>query len=116
MPLEHGASKEAFSKNVATEMEAGKPQKQAVAIAYSEKNRTAHDAIDRLCSGVEALYSRMDSKFTGGLWGQEGGTPTRIKEGRMDESIDFDPKEKMYGAGTTSAGMKPGEGGARKGG
>lgn len=35
MPLVKSASKEAFSKNVATEMRAGKPQKQAVAIAYS---------------------------------------------------------------------------------
>lgn len=37
MPLESGDSKEAFSHNVATEMKAGKPQKQAVAIAYSKK-------------------------------------------------------------------------------
>jgi len=36
MPLEKGKSKEAFSHNVATEMKAGKPQKQAVAIAYHE--------------------------------------------------------------------------------
>jgi hypothetical protein len=39
MPLEHSTSKKAFSHNVATEIEAGKPQKQAVAIAYSEKVR-----------------------------------------------------------------------------
>ena len=37
MPLIKSTSKAAFGKNVATEMEAGKPQKQAVAIAYSEK-------------------------------------------------------------------------------
>jgi len=35
MPLEKGKSREAFSHNVETEMKAGKPQKQAVAIAYS---------------------------------------------------------------------------------
>jgi hypothetical protein len=40
MPLEPGKSNTAFSQNVATEMHAGKPQKQAVAIAYSEKGRT----------------------------------------------------------------------------
>lgn len=34
MPLSHGKSKEAFSKNVSTEMHHGKPQKQAVAIAF----------------------------------------------------------------------------------
>jgi hypothetical protein len=39
MPLVKGKAaktKAGFSKNVATEMKAGKPQKQAVAIAYSE--------------------------------------------------------------------------------
>ena len=35
MPLVKSASKEAFRKNVKTEMAHGKPQKQAVAIAYS---------------------------------------------------------------------------------
>lgn len=33
MPLKKGSSKEAISKNIATEMKAGKPQKQAIAIA-----------------------------------------------------------------------------------
>lgn len=36
MPLEKGKSKAAFSHNVRTEIKAGKPQKQAVAIAYRE--------------------------------------------------------------------------------
>jgi len=36
MPLEKGKSRKAFSDNVKTEIAAGKPQKQAVAIAYSE--------------------------------------------------------------------------------
>jgi len=38
MPLLKSKSKEAFSKNVSAEVKAGKPQKQAVAIAYSVKN------------------------------------------------------------------------------
>lgn len=37
MPLVKSKSKEAFSKNVKAEVKAGKPQKQAVAIAYSVK-------------------------------------------------------------------------------
>lgn len=39
MPLTKGKkakTKEGFSENVRTEMRAGKPQKQAVAIAYSQ--------------------------------------------------------------------------------
>lgn len=42
MPLAEGKearTKEGFSKNIETEMHEGKPQKQAVAIAYSEARR-----------------------------------------------------------------------------
>jgi hypothetical protein len=35
MPLKKGSSKKAISQNIRTEMHAGKPQKQAIAIAYS---------------------------------------------------------------------------------
>lgn len=35
MPLVKGSSKEAVSENIKTEKEAGKPQKQAVAIALN---------------------------------------------------------------------------------
>jgi hypothetical protein len=37
MPLKQSTSKKAMSSNIKTEMKAGKPQKQAVAIAYSVK-------------------------------------------------------------------------------
>jgi len=37
MPLTKSTSKEAFKKNVKAEIKSGKPVKQAVAIAYSEK-------------------------------------------------------------------------------
>jgi hypothetical protein len=41
MPLKKGAKPESkgFKENIKTEIKAGKPQKQAVAIAYSESRR-----------------------------------------------------------------------------
>lgn len=41
MPLKKSTSKEAFKSNVKAEIKAGKPVKQAVAIAYSEKRAAA---------------------------------------------------------------------------
>ena len=41
MPLVKSTSKQAFRKNVAAEVKAGKPVKQAVAIAYSTKRAAA---------------------------------------------------------------------------
>ena len=53
MPLESGSSQKVISDNIKTEMEAGRPQKQAVAIAMSEagkeapkKNRDTKDGRD----------------------------------------------------------------------
>lgn len=44
MPLKKSASKKAFSANVKTEMASGKPQKQAVAIAYSVQRKSGGKA------------------------------------------------------------------------
>ena len=41
MPLIKSTSKSAFRKNIKAEMGAGKPQKQAVAIAYSVKREAS---------------------------------------------------------------------------
>lgn len=41
MPLTKSTSKEAFKKNIRAEVKAGKPVKQAVAIAYSVKRAAA---------------------------------------------------------------------------
>ena len=42
MPLIKSTSKQAFGKNIGAELKAGKPMKQAVAIAYAEKNAAQH--------------------------------------------------------------------------
>lgn len=41
MPLKKSTSKKAFKQNIKTEMKYGKPQKQAVAIAYATKRKAA---------------------------------------------------------------------------
>lgn len=41
MPLEKGGGKGSFVRNLKTEMAAGKPQKQALAIAYAQQGRVS---------------------------------------------------------------------------
>ena len=40
MPLQKSSSKKAFKENVRAEIKAGKPQKQAVAIAYTKRSQS----------------------------------------------------------------------------
>lgn len=55
MPLSTGTSKAAFNKNVKTEVAAGKPVKQAVAIAYAQKRK--NKAKD--CDDIPSMVSRL---------------------------------------------------------
>lgn len=66
MPLIKGKSKKAFEHNLKAEMEAGKPQGQALAIAYSMKRKAQHKA-----KGGE-VYQRTSEFITGG-GGEPGG-------------------------------------------
>jgi len=40
MPLKRGSSKAVIAENIRREMHAGKPQKQAIAIAYSKAGKS----------------------------------------------------------------------------
>lgn len=67
MPLIKGKSKHAFSHNVAAEMHAGKPQKQAVAIAYSEKRRATHMAEGGEAYEEAHLLRQVANEFISGV-------------------------------------------------
>ena len=63
--LQGGKSKEAFNHNVATEVKAGKPVKQAVAIAYSEKRHTDLEPTARYKNSI-SQYGLSNMKDNGG--------------------------------------------------
>lgn len=64
MPLESGSSKATISNNIATEVRAGKPQKQAAAIAYSKARGDTvldSDKIMKLMDCADQLSARFDA-------------------------------------------------------
>jgi len=59
MPLIKGKSEKAFKQNIKTEIAAGKPRKQAVAIAYSVQQRAKGMAEGGLYANINAKRERI---------------------------------------------------------
>lgn len=78
MPLEKGSSKEAVSHNIETEMEHGKPQKQAVAIALKTAGKSNQDTKDAQpdykLAGPETLTTKEINEKNKQFWEQPGGS------------------------------------------
>jgi hypothetical protein len=92
MPLIKSKSKKAFEKNISTEVRAGKPVKQAVAIAYSVKRSAKKaeggslKAVDRdenpgLAKLPTEVRNKMGYMKNGGLYANIHAKRERIAEG-----------------------------------
>jgi hypothetical protein len=114
MPLIKGKSEKSFSKNVETEMNAGKPQKQSLAIAYAVKKRAdkmamggyphakgdghEFDVTNKFAEGGQehaedqSMIDRIMMKRMKGM--SEGGTVANQDHGQDDNKLaDFEPNE-----------------------
>jgi len=83
MPLMHGKSKRAFEHNVEAEIHAGKPQKQAVAIAYSEQREARRKHMSS--GGCMGLGCKHPSHYS------EGG---EVGEKEHDEEMKLKSEER----------------------
>jgi hypothetical protein len=79
MPLEEGSSKEVISRNIATERRAGKPESQAVAIAFSEagKSRDGICGVDNITGSTPVSDGVLNWASGNHVWkpGGPGDTP-----------------------------------------
>ena len=92
MPLMHRKTPAAFKRNIEIEMEHGKPQKQAVAIAYSEKRKAQHKSHGG-CMGPECSGCSDPSCYAkGGEVNPDSGETDDDKDAK--EAADFDLESK----------------------
>ena len=105
MPLIKSKSKEAFGKNISAEIKAGKPQKQAVAIAYSVK-RMAKKADGGSLKAVDSEQNPGLAKLP---------TEVRNKMGYMKNGglyANIHAKQQRIANGSKEHMRKPGSAGA----
>lgn len=95
MPLITGSSRESFSHNVKTEIAAGRPQKQSVAIAYAKKReaekrrRGVKPAEEEALAMGGIVEDKEDEEVTGG-----GDAAQAMPEGHVDQMTEEDRREK----------------------
>jgi len=85
MPLTRSTSKKAFEKNVRTEIAAGRPRRQAVAIAYSERRTAGRShpmAPPHHSSHIEDLGSAYEQHVS---MGQSAVAHPGVQMSRVDE-------------------------------
>ena len=112
MPLNYGKSKKAFSANVETEMAAGKPQKQAVAIAYAVKrrghspDRYESDAVSSVEPPLTEYHGTPENLNTAQSPKKAGQSRGKIQESDGTGNLQANPKSKSAGMPATPAGSK----------
>ena len=111
MPLIHSKSKKAMSKNIETEMHHGKPQDQAIAIAYSVKRKAAK----KKASGgtVESGSPTMNMAEGGAISASNEARPSTQTEendrheiARQHAAKALDPKQNMTSPQNRTAARK----------
>lgn len=90
MPLKSGSSDEVVSENIRTEMKAGKPQKQAIAIALDKANKSNKNTFDN----AEGKDHDKDGDVDSEDW--KMARDKAIKEATADAAEDSDPCWKDY--------------------
>lgn len=100
MPLVKGSSKAAISSNIRTEMHAGKPQKQAIAIAMSVAGKSKKHPIDRNSSAHDASHpdheTLREEKMERGMRGAKvDHAAIEFAEDRMDRMGSHGREPKM---------------------
>jgi len=81
MPLEKGSSQETISRNIATEIRAGKPPKQAAAIAYNVAGKARTDMTDPEWQELRKLLSE---------WiGEEAAEPEHKADASPSKKLDM---------------------------
>ena len=102
--LESGKSQKVISKNIATEIKAGKPPKQAAAIAYSKAGKDPAVTLDSLMERWNAIKGTTDEsertkeRHEGKLTEKEKEAASEHKEHREDmpESAFLEPESRKY--------------------